>query len=159
MVLWIFRVHFVCVWGGEEGEEAVQLVYTRKESLTKGETLARDLRKFDGWSFVWLVFFSLSLSFSSSLSLFYLVLFSSPFSLIFGGADPLWTIRNDGWKSRKKENVGRNEEEERFQRVFERSISGRKIARRTFHYPYFFASIAWTLAHYENNTRTCVEKN
>lgn len=68
-------------------------------------------------------------------------------------------IRNDGWKSRKKENVGRNEEEERFQRVFERSISGRKIARRTFHYPYFFASIAWTLAHYENNTRTCVEKN
>lgn len=48
VVLWIFRVHFVCVcvWG--EGEEAVQLVYTRKESLTKGETLARDLRKFDG---------------------------------------------------------------------------------------------------------------
>lgn len=48
VVLWIFRVHFVCVWGGGEGEEAVQLVYTRKESLTKGETLARDLRKFDG---------------------------------------------------------------------------------------------------------------
>lgn len=53
VVLWIFRVHFVCVCvcvggGGGEGEEAVQLVYTRKESLTKGETLARDLRKFDG---------------------------------------------------------------------------------------------------------------
>ena len=159
MVLWIFRVHFVCVGGGGGGGGCATRIY-EKGIAHKGRNACPGSEEIR-WLKLRLVsiFFSLFLSFSSSLSLFYLVLFSSPFSLIFGGADPLWTIRNDGWKSRKKENVGRNEEEERFQRVFERSISGRKIARRTFHYPYFFASIAWTLAHYENNTRTCVEKN
>lgn len=37
------------------------------------------------------------------------------------------------WKRRRKNDF----------KGFERSISGREIARRTFH-PYFFASIVWT---------------
>ena len=93
VVLWIFRVHFVCVCvcvcGRRGGGGCATRIY-EKGIAHKGRNACPGSEEIR-WLKLRLVsiFFSLFLSFSSSLSLFYLVLFSSPFSLIFGGADPL----------------------------------------------------------------------
>lgn len=121
VVLWIFRVRFVCV---------CFLVY-EKGIVHKGRNACPDPRKFDGSSFVWLVF-SLSL-FLPFPFLFRLIFFP----LIFGGAG---SALNDSRRCMEVEKEGKKEGKRGWKRGGRTVSKGSKevfpvvkIARRTFH--------------------------
>lgn len=102
VVLWIFRVRFVyvcvCV-----GHYATRIRERNRSQRAKRLPGSEEIR--------WLKLRLVSIFFSPSLSLFPFFIssyFPPPSPSFLAGRDPLWTFRGDGWKSRKKQNVGGN---------------------------------------------------
>lgn len=132
----------MCVWEGERARGcAIRIRERNRSQRAKRLPGSEEIR--------WLKLRLVSIFFSLSLSLF--LSFPFLFRLIFllllphfwrGGIRFERFETMDGSRERKKTSVEKRRKNDF--KGFEKSISGRKIARRTLHDPYFFASIAWT---------------